>query len=89
MVDPRRLVDDIDAEEALDFLAAMIRFRSYSGEPGETELARFMVERMLGLGLAAELHSRSRKGGSTPPALWPVAAAAGRSCSTGTWTPIR
>ena len=55
MVDPRRLVDDINAEEALDFLAAMIRFRSYSGEPGETELARFMVERMLGLGLAAEL----------------------------------
>ena len=55
MVDPRRLVDDINAEEALDFLAAMIRFRSYSGEPGETELARFMVERMLGLGLAAGL----------------------------------
>ena len=55
MVDPRRLVDDIDAEEALDFLAAMIRFRSYSGEPGETELARFMVERMQGLGLVAEL----------------------------------
>ena len=55
MVDPRRLVDDVDAEEALDFLAAMIRFRSYSGEPGETELARFMVERMQGLGLVAEL----------------------------------
>ena len=55
MVDPRRLVNDIDAEEALDFLAAMIRFRSYSGEPGETELARFMVERMRGLDLAAEL----------------------------------
>ena len=53
--DPRRLVDDIDTPEALDFLAAMIRFRSYSGEPGETELVRFMVERMRGLGLAAEL----------------------------------
>ena len=56
MTDPRRLVDDVDPREALDFLAAMIRFRSYSGEPGETELARFMVERMQGLGLAAELH---------------------------------
>ena len=55
MIDPRRLVDDIDAREALDFLASMIRFRSYSGEPGETELARFMVERMRGLGLAADL----------------------------------
>ena len=40
---------------ALDFLAAMIRFRSYSGEPGEAELARFMGERMQDLGLAAEL----------------------------------
>ena len=56
VTDPRRLVDDIDAREALDFLAAMIRFRSYSGEPGEAELARFMVERMRGIGLVAELH---------------------------------
>ena len=55
MTDPRRLVDDIDAREAVDLLAAMIRFRSYSGEPGEAELARFMVERMRGLGLAADL----------------------------------
>ena len=55
MTDPRRLVDDIDAREALDFLAAMIRFRSYSGESGEAELARFMVERMRGIGLVAEL----------------------------------
>ena len=30
-------MDGIDAGEALDFLAAMIRFKSYSGEPGETE----------------------------------------------------
>ena len=55
MSDPHRLVGDIDIREALDFLAEMIRFRSYSGEPGETELARFMVERMQGLGLVAEL----------------------------------
>ena len=55
MNDPRRLVDDIDTREALDFLAAMVRFRSCSGEPGEAELARFMVDRMRGLGLAASL----------------------------------
>ena len=55
MIDPRRLVDDIDAREALDLLASMIRFRSYSGEPGEEALARFMVDRMRGLDLAAEL----------------------------------
>ena len=55
MTDPRRLVNDIDTREALDFLASMIRFRSYSAEPGEAELARFMVGRMRGLGLAAEL----------------------------------
>ena len=55
MTDPRRLVHAIDARTAIEFLAAMIRFRSYSGEPGETELARFMVDRMRELGLAADL----------------------------------
>ena len=33
----------------------MIRFKSYSGEPGETELARFMVGQMETLGLSARL----------------------------------
>lgn len=55
MAEPRRLVDHIDAKEALDFLAEMIRFKSYSGEPGEAELARFMVEQMRALGLDAGL----------------------------------
>jgi acetylornithine deacetylase len=55
MSDPRHLIDAIDAKGALDFLAEMIRFKSYSGEPGERDLARFMVERMRGLGLAADL----------------------------------
>ena len=55
MADPRRLVHAFDTREALDFLAAMIRFRSYSGEPGEAELARFMMERMRDAGLAAHL----------------------------------
>ncbi len=51
----QRLLDGIDAGDALDFLAATIRFKSYSGEPGETELARFMVEHMQSLGLDAAL----------------------------------
>ena len=55
MADPRRLVHEIDVREALDFLAAMIRFRSYSGEPGEAKLARFMIERMRDMDLAADL----------------------------------
>jgi acetylornithine deacetylase len=41
------------AKRALDLLAEMIRFKSYSGTPGEGELARFMVERMRRLGLDA------------------------------------
>jgi len=41
------------AKRALDFLSDMIRFKSYSGTPGEGELAQFVVERMQGLGLEA------------------------------------
>ena len=41
------------AKRALDFLAEMIRFKSYSGTPGEGELAQFVVERMKRLGLEA------------------------------------
>lgn len=50
-MDSQRLLDGIDATAALEFLAAMIRFKSYSGEPGETECARFMVEQMNDLGM--------------------------------------
>ncbi len=56
-MDRQHLLDRIDERTALDFLAEMIRFKSYSGEPGETELARFMVAQMEALGLAAELQS--------------------------------
>ena len=55
MTDTGSLLARIDADEALDFLAAMARFRSYSGEPGERGLAAFMVERMQALGLDAAL----------------------------------
>src|SRR5262249_59801368 len=40
-------------KRALDFLAELIRFKSYSGTPGEGELAQFVVERMQRLGLEA------------------------------------
>lgn len=39
----------------LDFLAEMIRFKSYSGTAGEGELARFVVDAMQRLGLDAHL----------------------------------
>jgi len=51
----QQLLDSIDAHEALEFLAAMVRFKSYSGTSGENELARFMVEHMRELGLEARL----------------------------------
>ncbi|MDA7949153.1 MAG: M20/M25/M40 family metallo-hydrolase [Hyphomicrobiaceae bacterium] len=54
-MDRQSLLDQIDTHEALEFLAAMIRFKSYSGEPGETELARFMSAQMQALGLECSL----------------------------------
>ncbi len=49
------LQQSVDARKSLQFLAEMIRFKSYSGTPGESELARFMVDAMKGLGLDAFL----------------------------------
>jgi acetylornithine deacetylase len=43
----------VHAKDSLEFLAQMIRFKSYSGTPGESELARFMVDAMKNLGLEA------------------------------------
>ncbi|MEK9751827.1 MAG: M20/M25/M40 family metallo-hydrolase [Rhodospirillaceae bacterium] len=54
-MDADSLIARIDAKEALEFLAAMIRYKSYSGTPGETELARFMVDSMQAAGIAGEL----------------------------------
>jgi acetylornithine deacetylase len=49
------MLQSVNAKESLDFLAQMIRFKSYSGTPGESELARFMVHAMRRLGLDADL----------------------------------
>jgi acetylornithine deacetylase len=54
-MDADRLVASVDAKRSLDFLAAMIRHKSYSNTPGESELSRFMVAEMQKLGLEAEL----------------------------------
>ncbi|HLI12093.1 MAG TPA: M20/M25/M40 family metallo-hydrolase [Alphaproteobacteria bacterium] len=54
-MDRSRLLQSVDAKRSLDFLAAMVRFKSYSGTSGESELARFMVENMRALGLEADL----------------------------------
>lgn len=51
--DPTALLESIRPKESLGFLADMVRFKSYSGAPGESELARFMVDRMRALGLEA------------------------------------
>ena len=88
MADPRRHVREIDVREALDFLAAMIRFGSYSGEPGEADLARFMVERMRDIGLAADLQPVA-DGRFNAIGTLAGSGGAGPSCSTGTWTPTR
>ena len=54
-MDHRKLIESVDREHSLDFLAQMVRFKSYSNTPGELELARFMVDSTRGLGLDSEL----------------------------------
>ena len=54
-MDKSRVLSQIDSTKCLDFLAAMIRYKSYSGTPGESELARFMADSMKGFGLSADL----------------------------------
>jgi acetylornithine deacetylase len=55
MTDAARAIDHVDRRDSLEFLAQMIRFKSYSATPGESELAGFMVEAMRRLGLEAAL----------------------------------
>ena len=49
------LLRRIDEKACLDFLAAMVRHKSYSQTEGERELAAFMAERMREIGLEAQL----------------------------------
>ena len=49
------LIRRIDEKTCLDFLAEMVRHKSYSQTDGERKLAAFMAERMTKLGLEARL----------------------------------
>jgi acetylornithine deacetylase len=55
MMDREALLARLNETAALDFLAQMVRHKSYSETEGERVLAGFMVERMRALGLEAEL----------------------------------
>ena len=49
------LLDRVDEQACLDFLAAMVRQQSYTQTAGERQLAVFMHDAMTGLGLQSEL----------------------------------
>ena len=50
-----RLPASIDRGECLEFVSRMVRHKSYSNTPGETELSRFMVRSMETIGLDTTL----------------------------------
>ena len=50
-MDVDAILGRIDISEALEFLAGMLRFKSYSATPGESDLARHMAAAMGELGL--------------------------------------
>lgn len=52
---PAELLSRIDEKACLDFLASMVRHKSYTQTEGERKLAAYMAERMRGLGLDASL----------------------------------
>lgn len=54
MIDANALLERIDVQASLDFVAAMARHKSYSQTEGERELVRFMVKAMREMGLEAE-----------------------------------
>ncbi|MCC6468644.1 MAG: M20/M25/M40 family metallo-hydrolase [Alphaproteobacteria bacterium] len=54
-MDRDKLLTRIDDKACLDFLAQMVRHKSYSQTEGERKLAAFMAEKMKALGLEAEL----------------------------------
>jgi acetylornithine deacetylase len=54
-MDTNGLLAALDEKASLEFLAQMLRHKSYSATPGERELAEWMVDRMHAIGLDAEL----------------------------------
>ena len=51
------LIDQIDSQFCLNFLAKMVQHKSYSATEGERELAKFMAAQMRELGLETELQA--------------------------------
>jgi len=51
-----QLLELIDEQKCLSFLSQMVKHKSYSATPGETKLAKFMVEQMTRVGVDAKLH---------------------------------
>ena len=49
------LLASVDRETCLDFVSRMVRHKSYSNTPGETELSRFMADSMKAIGVEANL----------------------------------
>lgn len=54
-MDRHALLSGLDDRAALDFLAKMVRHKSYTETEGERQLARIMVDEMAGLGLESAL----------------------------------
>jgi len=54
-MDRQALLSGLDQPAALEFLAAMVRHKSYTETEGERQLARVMVDKMAGLGLESAL----------------------------------
>ncbi len=50
-----RLLALVDRRKCLDFVAGMVRHRSYSNTPGESDLSRFMARSMEAMGLDTTL----------------------------------
>ena len=54
-MDKKKIIDSVDVQASLAFLSRMVQFKSYSRSPGESDLSRFMVESMKGLGIDTDL----------------------------------
>jgi acetylornithine deacetylase len=54
-MDRNALLARVDKKASLDFLASMVRHKSYSATEGERVLAAFMADRMRDLGIEADL----------------------------------
>ena len=83
------LLKRVDEQACIDFLAEMVRHRSYSETEGERELALFMQRAMREIGLESKLQPVTGKRGQRRRAARRERRVARACCSTGTWTPNR